>query len=62
VIANRGEPVARLVSVEPAPGAAAAGSARTILAWLKRNPVPPYARRSKREIDAAIGEERTSSD
>jgi prevent-host-death family protein len=63
VIANRGEPVARLV---PAKGSAAAradaGSARTILDWLKSHPLPAHARRSAEEIDAAIREERDAWD
>ncbi len=62
VIANRGEPVARLVPAEPPAGAADTGHARTILDWLKDHPLPPYARRSAREIDAAIKEERASWD
>jgi prevent-host-death family protein len=62
VIANRGEPVARLVPAEPPTGAADTGRARTILDWLKDHPLPPYARRSAREIDAAIKEERASWD
>jgi len=63
VIANRGEPVARLV---PATDASAdvtqAGSARAILEWLKAHPLPPYARRSPEEIDAAIDDNRASWD
>jgi len=62
VIANRGEPVARLVPAESAAGPTGAGSARIILDWLKRHPLPPYARRSEREIDASIEEERASWD
>jgi prevent-host-death family protein len=63
VIANRGEPVARLV---PAKGSAAAkadaGNPRSILDWLKNHPLPAHARRSTEEIDAAIQEERTAWD
>ena len=63
IIANRGEPVVRLV---PARAAAAAranrGSARTILDWLDGHPLPAYARRSAEEIDAAIGLERSAWD
>ena len=63
VIANRGEPVARLV---PAPGTrdvtAERGSARAILDWLEINQLPVYARRSSEEIDATIEEERRSWD
>ena len=61
VIANRGEPVARLVPARETAGAAAgAGSARAILGWLERHSLPDYARRSAEEIDAAIDEERQS--
>ncbi|MBV8736381.1 MAG: type II toxin-antitoxin system prevent-host-death family antitoxin [Alphaproteobacteria bacterium] len=63
VIANRGEPVARLVPVGPAPQAKTdAGSARAILDWLKNHTLPAYARRSAEEIDAAIDEERREWD
>jgi prevent-host-death family protein len=63
VIANRGEPVARLVPAGPAPRASAnAGSARAILDWLKTHTLPAYARRSADEIDAAIEEERRGWD
>jgi prevent-host-death family protein len=63
VIANRGEPVARLV---PAGALAAAkvdaGSSRAILDWLKTHSLPAYARRSAKEIDASIQEERSAWD
>lgn len=63
VIANRGEPVVRLVPTgAPVETAPAAGSARAILGWLANNPLPAYARRSAEEIDAAIREERESWD
>ncbi len=62
VIANRGEPVVRLVPTESTAGSAAAGNGRAILDWLKSHPVPPYAKRSAREIDQAIEEERASWD
>ena len=59
VIANRGEPVARLVPARTAQSQTAGrGNGRTILAWLDSHPLPPYARRSAEEIDAAIEEER----
>ncbi len=61
IIANRGEPVARLVPVGKASlPAAAAGSAQRILDWLDAHPLPAYARRSTEEIDAAIEDERNS--
>jgi prevent-host-death family protein len=63
VIANRGEPVARLVPARQTPSITDdAGSARTILSWLERHPLPDYARRSADEIDAAIEDERRSWD
>jgi len=63
VIANRGEPVARLVPARESPGATSdAGSARAILYRLERYSLPDYARRSSQEIDAAIEEERRSWD
>lgn len=59
VIANRGEPVARLV---PVGDVSATGSRRgngaAILAWLDAHPLPSYARRTAEEIDATIEEER----
>ena len=63
VIANRGEPVARLVCATKAPDTrSVAGSAQAILGWLEQHPLPGYARRSAEEIDAAIAEERHSWD
>ena len=62
VIANRGEPVVRLVPAEPAPARADAGSGQAILDWLKGHPLPAYARRSAEEIDAAIRLERSAWD
>lgn len=63
VIANRGEPVARLVPARETAGAASGkGNARGILSWLEKHPLPDYARRSAEEIDAAIDEERRSWD
>jgi len=60
VIANRGEPVVRLVPTGKAPAATGAGNARRVLDWLRNHPLPPYAVRSAEEIDAAIEEERDS--
>ena len=63
VIASRGEPVVRLVpATTPLAKTADAGSARSILDWLTRHPLPAYARRSAEEIDAAIDEERRGWD
>jgi prevent-host-death family protein len=59
VIANRGEPVARLVPAREIPSATSdTGTARAIPHGLERHPVPDYARRSPEEIDAAIERER----
>ena len=63
VIANRGEPVARLLPAGPATASAPAhGSGAAILDWLRRTPLPPYARRSEAEIDAGIEAERAAWD
>jgi antitoxin (DNA-binding transcriptional repressor) of toxin-antitoxin stability system len=63
IIANRGEPVVRLVPAGAAPAATAdTGNARAILDWLRRHPLPDYARRSAEEIDSAIRLERSSWD
>src|SRR5262245_13310788 len=63
VIANRGEPVARLVPAgQSSATTPATGNARTMLSWLEHHPLPDYARRSAEEIDAAIDEERRSWD
>lgn len=61
IIANRGEPVARLVPTETE-SKTNTGRARDILDWLKRNPLPAHARRSAKEIDAGIEEERNAWD
>jgi prevent-host-death family protein len=61
VIANRGEPVARLVPARRGSVATATtGSAEAILGWVRTHRLPAYARRSAEEIDAAIEEERDS--
>jgi prevent-host-death family protein len=57
IIANRGEPVARLVAT----GAdAQAGRLRNFLKWLESNPLPNYAQRSAAEIEATIEAERNA--
>lgn len=61
IIANRGQPVARLVSAAGTPAVVRdVGDARRILDWLAGHPLPVHARRSEEEIDAAIDEERDS--
>jgi prevent-host-death family protein len=63
VIANRGEPVARLVPIGKAePARAAAGSGKAIVDWIKNHVLPDYARRSADEIDTAIELERQAWD
>jgi prevent-host-death family protein len=63
IIANRGEPVARLISAKtPEAETADAGSGHAILDWLQNQSLPTYARRSAEEIDTAIAEERASWD
>ena len=63
VIAEDGEPVARLVPVADAPGTTLdTGRASAILDWLTRRPLPSDVRRSAEEIDAAIEAERASWD
>ena len=64
IIANRGEPVVRLVPVRKRGKAKARqqGNAKDIIQWLKDNPLPEYLRRSDAEIDAYIAAERDSWD
>lgn len=63
VIANRGEPVARLMAVSDAQASwPEKGNPDAILDWLKSHPLPPYAQRSGAEIDADIEQERSSWD
>jgi prevent-host-death family protein len=62
IIANRGEPVVRLIPANGHRNRADLGSARAILEWLAANPLPLYLRRTAKEIDAAITEERTGWD
>lgn len=63
VIANRGEPVVRLVPARALPTPTAdAGRGGLILDWLKSHPLPAYARRAAREIDIAIEAERRGWD
>jgi prevent-host-death family protein len=62
VIANRGEPVARLVATGSNTATANVGSKRNFLKWLDNNPLPVYAQRSAAEIDAAIELERNAWD
>ena len=61
VIANRGQPMVRLVPAETS-AEPPLGSAQRILAWLKEHRLPENARRSAEEIDADIAAERQSWD
>ncbi|MEQ1708072.1 MAG: type II toxin-antitoxin system prevent-host-death family antitoxin [Terricaulis sp.] len=63
IIANRGEPVARLVAAAPvAPDEHPRGSAAAVLAWLAANPLPEGSQRTAEEIDADIAAEREAWD
>ena len=62
VIANRGQPMVRLVPAERNSAESPLGSAQRILAWLKEHRIPESARRSAEEIDADIAAERQSWD
>ena len=64
VIANRGEPVARLVPAdERASSGTGTGDGRAILQWLSRHPfAEAHARRSAAELDRAIEEARADWD
>ncbi|MCC5870722.1 MAG: type II toxin-antitoxin system prevent-host-death family antitoxin [Gammaproteobacteria bacterium] len=59
IIANRGQPVARLV---PVSSNAPAGGKRNFLAWLDAHPLPPHRTATAAEIDAAIEAERAAWD
>ncbi len=59
VIANRGQPVARLVRINPLD---AATKKRDILSWAKRNSLEVHTQKSAVEIDASILLERQAWD
>lgn len=63
IIANRGEPMVRLVPVgaqgKPAVGT---GRGRDILDWLELHPLPAHAQRDAAEIEAGIAAEREAWD
>jgi prevent-host-death family protein len=61
VIANRGEPVVRLVPATQAGTTGPAGNPQRILAWKERNQLPAHLRRSAEEIDAEVEAERKAS-
>ena len=60
IIANRGEPVVRLVPASSPETARMTGNAQRILAWKENNPLPAHLRRSAEEIDAEIEAERNA--
>jgi prevent-host-death family protein len=60
VIANRGEPVARLIAVESGTGASRGTAAAILELALAQRPSP--RKRSTREIDRAIAGERAAWD
>ncbi len=72
VIANRGQPIARLVPIDAPPASkdkSVTSAAVTpprheagFLQWLNANPLPAYLRRSAQEIDASIEDERNAWD
>ncbi len=58
IIANRGEPVARLLPTEVPSGRKGETRPRDFLRWLAENPLPAYAQRSATDIDATVEETR----
>jgi prevent-host-death family protein len=62
VIANRGQPMVRLVPAERVSAEPPLGSPQRLLAWLQEHRRPESARRSAAEIDADIAAERQSWD
>jgi prevent-host-death family protein len=59
VIANRGQPVVRLV---PTKSNSKIKQNRNLLVWLQSNPLPTHAQKSAAEIDAGIHLERQAWD
>lgn len=63
VIANRGEPVARLVPVEKKSEQSwEPGDPKAILDWIDNHKLPAHAQRSAEEIDSDIAAERAAWD
>lgn len=58
VIANRGRPAVRLVPAE----SVSENAGGDIVGWLRRHPLPAYARRSVGELETSIREEREAWD
>jgi prevent-host-death family protein len=59
VIANRGQPVVRLVPTE---SKSKIKQNRNLLAWLQSNPLPTHAQKSASEIEVGIQLERQAWD
>ncbi len=62
IIANRGDPVARIVAIEHRAPATGAMPVRDFVKWLDCHPLPTHAQRTAAEIDAAIQAERDAWD
>ncbi len=62
IIANRGEPVVRIVPARAPDQQACPGDGATLLAWLNDHPSPVRHRRTRAEIDADIEAERSAWD
>ncbi len=64
VIANRGEPVARLVPIRKRKQQRGTAAARgdSIVAWLARHPLQKHAAGTAEQIDAGIAAERDAWD
>ena len=58
IIANRGQPVVRLVAVSATLPVCA--EPLHVNAWLAKRPLPRHARRSASEIDATLAHERAA--
>jgi prevent-host-death family protein len=59
VIANRGAPVAQLISLSPS-NTSRSSPKLGFLHWLETNPLPTHAQQTAQEIDASIAEQRSS--
>ncbi|HWS74529.1 MAG TPA: type II toxin-antitoxin system prevent-host-death family antitoxin [Quisquiliibacterium sp.] len=62
IIANRGEPVVRIVPARAADEPSPPGDAAALLAWLADHPPPVRLRRTREQIDADIEAERNAWD
>ncbi len=63
IIANRGNPVVKLVPVSNSEcGSGGVRSTENIGAWLQKNPLPEHLQRSHDDIESSIDEQRQSWD